>query len=121
MYFCTDCKKKFLKTKIVFQEHDTKEYKYEKIAVCPFCGGQGIGVITVRHCRSCGARLAPDNPDVYCNLACKKRGEKMWQKEYSRKLKSLTDPIVSMVKEICEYNKKNKTNLSYGQYVALKI
>lgn len=117
MYYCTDCGMDFNKPKIIYEKHRLSTPPYEKIRVCPFCGGNEIKEKEFSHCRCCGIKI--NNPDKkYCSIQCEKNGKKLWELQRKRLKLEKCNPINIILKELNDYNKKNKTNLSYGQYVA---
>ena len=120
MYRCQDCEKNFSSAKRIYDENTADSPPYEKHLVCPYCESENIGFIKVYHCRCCGARL-PFGVTDYCNEKCKKRGQKLWNREQKRKNQLKFDPIYIMTEMVDDYNKKHNTKYSYGQFVALVL
>lgn len=117
MYHCKVCNSYFDEAKLQFERHSLDTEPYEKQLVCPICNSAEFKEINPTHCRCCGAKLG-QNEYLYCSADCEERGKKMWEKQkkklnYERQL-----PLNIILKELREYNRLNKTNLSYGQYVA---
>ncbi len=120
MYYCEDCGAEFSLPKTFYESHGFTSPPYESVTVCPFCNSSSFKEI-VSHCRCCGAKLSLKRFGEYCSAACKAKGEKLWQKQRNRLIYELNNPINRMIREINNYNKINGTDLSYGQYVALKF
>jgi hypothetical protein len=117
MYICLKCGSEF-KTPIKLTEtHSLPNPPYESLYVCPNCKSSDYEEKKVKHCHCCGAKILNGDSD-YCSDACKIKGEKLWLKEAARKNLLTSSPIYCLVREADEYNKANKTNYSYGQYVA---
>ena len=118
MYCCLECGYEFKNPVRLTEKHNLDNPPYENIYVCPICKSTNFEEKKIYYCNCCGAKLF-DNKTDYCSEACKIKGEKLWAKELQRK-KLLTDsPVYSLVREVESYNRKNGTNYSYGQYVAL--
>lgn len=118
MYYCSECENEFQNPVKIYETHNLSAPPYEALYVCPYCKGTNFKKKEIKHCRCCGAKL-PTGKVNYCSDSCKLRGEKLWKKEMKRK-KLLSDSnLYKLVREVEEYNKINKTKLSYGQYVAL--
>ncbi len=118
MYICHECGYEFDNPAKIQETHGLSSLPFEIICVCPRCSSTNYKKTQSDFCRCCGARLREGKTD-YCSMSCKKRGEKLWQRELNRK-KILTDnPLFKVLRENEAYNKKHGTRLSYGQFVAL--
>lgn len=118
MYYCSSCNSYFDDLKIQFEHHSLSNEPYEKLYVCPICNSTEFKEINLTHCRCCGAKLK-DNDYLYCSPVCEARGKEMWEKQKRKQNYEKQLPINIILKELHEYNKINKTKLSYGQYVAI--
>ncbi len=118
MFYCKTCKQKFQKPKTVWESHGLDHPPYERVSLCPLCGGTDIHPAPT-HCRCCGAKLY-DTIGEYCCEKCRLRGEEMWRLERKKRKKQEKDPLYLLVRETEEYNRKNGTRLSYGQFVFIK-
>ena len=117
MYYCNDCESEFEKYRKVCERHSLDSPPYEILYVCPFCSSTDFTEISATHCRSCGAKLLSAG-EKYCSAECETRGN-ILKRKLNKKLEyQLNDPVYKIAREIESYNKKNKTNLSYGKYVA---
>ena len=117
MYYCTDCGIEFNKPKNIYEKHTLSSPPYEKISVCPHCGGNEIKEKEFSHCRCCGIKI--NTPErKYCSKECERKGKKLWELQRKRLKLERVNPINIIIRELKDYNKKNKTNFSYGQYVA---
>ncbi len=116
MYYCQDCGYEFVSPQKIFEKHSLEKPPFEMFFVCPSCKGVNYKEKTSTHCRCCGAKLTQAGD--YCSSACRDAGRKMWEAEQKRKKLNFTNPIAVIVREVEEFNRKNGTNLSYGQYVA---
>lgn len=117
MYHCTDCKSIFstpLKCKET--EHAFGEL-YEVSIYCPFCKSSYIEIYEPQYCRCCGRKLK-EGEHLYCSRACLKNGERLYRIQKENKLRIKNSPVYVIARKLMEYNRKNKTNLSYGQFVA---
>lgn len=76
-------------------------------------------------CRMCGNIFERETPkQAYCSERCRRIARKasylrhvQRKKEQERRLK---DPLDKTLRELDEYNAKNGTSLSYGQYQVMK-
>ena len=118
MFYCKDCGFEFEKPLKLFDKHNLETPPYEKLNVCPACKSTRIEERLITHCRCCGARLNGDIKD-YCSEACKKNGEQLRNIESKRRKIQLESPLNMLVREVNEYNTRNNTKYSYGQYVAI--
>ena len=118
MYYCQDCKKEFEYVEVVFERHGLDAPPFERLKLCPFCHSDSFKELTGTHCKYCGSKLREKGD--YCSDYCRKLGEKLWEKQGLEKILRKKSLLEVTLKEIDSYNKSNKTNLSYGQYVALK-
>ena len=118
MYYCPDCGYEFETALKLVETHSLSAPPFEEIYLCPCCKGKNFYEKILNHCRCCGAKLLKMGTD-YCSQNCRIRGEKLWKKEMIRRKLNFDNPINIIVKEIDSYNANNKTNYSYGQYVAL--
>ena len=117
MFYCTECGLEFYNAKKIYERHSLDSPPYEKILCCPNCCSHSITELKATHCRCCGIKLSSSQKD-YCSDSCKKRGELLWKKQTENYTLLCESPLNKMVREVEEYNIKNHTNLSYGQYVA---
>ena len=119
MYYCNECEREFETPRKEYESHGLPYPPFEKIYVCPFCRSNSISKKTT-HCRCCGAKLKNGKTE-YCSSACRFKGEKLWQKQ-NLKIKEMYDnPLNQKVREVEIFNRKNNTNYSYGQFVALEF
>lgn len=118
MYYCTECGCEFEAAKCYTETHSLFSPPYEERRCCPFCGSSSIRVKAVSYCRCCGAKLGSEEKE-YCSPSCRKRGEAMRRRELNRKRLIYSSPLFQTVREVDEYNKRNHTDYSYGQYVTL--
>ncbi len=118
MYFCLDCGYTFLHALKTYENHRLSSPPYEVINVCPSCKSQNFRAKNSDYCHYCGAKLKKGRID-YCSKECRQKGEKVWLKEKKRKKILVDSPIYKRVREAEEYNRKNKTKYSYGQYTAI--
>lgn len=118
MFYCKKCGYEFNRAQKRYERHGLMSPPYEKYYVCPNCGSGDFVEKVITHCRCCGARILGDE-DIYCSERCRVRGEKLYELERKRRKIRDESPINEIVKKTKEYNKVNKTNFSYGQYVAL--
>ncbi len=118
MYYCNLCDSYFDEAKIQFERHSLDTEPFEKHYVCPVCNSAEFKEINLTHCRCCGARLK-ENEYLYCSPECEERGKKMWEKQKRKKYYEQQMPLNIILRELGEYNRLNKTKLSYGQYVAI--
>lgn len=117
MYYCQDCGFEFPAPQKIFEKHSLEKPPFETFFVCPSCKGVNYALKVSSHCRCCGAKLTEGQRD-YCNASCRESGKKMWEAERKRRALNFANPIAVIVRETDEYNKKNGTKLSYGQYIA---
>lgn len=120
MYYCQDCKKYFERARRLTECHGLDCPPFERYYVCPFCLGHNFKETEIKHCRCCGARLAPEKTD-YCNHLCRTNGEKLWRTEEKRKRERMLNPVNATVAQVELYNRKNGTSYSYGQFVSLVL
>lgn len=118
MYYCSDCKKEFLKPIKKYETHGLNHPPYEAFYVCPFCNSTNYNENKAKYCKCCGARLKTQQIN-YCSDKCKINYEKLKREEYKRHKKLVDSPLVKLIKEVEGFNKQNGTKYSYGQYVAL--
>lgn len=114
MYYCLDCEEKFERP----YRKAAKGKPTDKTDYCPYCDSKNIEELVVEYCRCCGRKLKNGNRR-YCSSVCISRGPKMYERQEKRLIKLRSSPIYQIARKIAEYNKKNNTDLSYGQYVAL--
>jgi predicted nucleic acid-binding Zn ribbon protein len=79
-------------------------------------------------CAICGAPI-PDGSKYYnfCSDACAEKGKEKSRKKYTEKKRAermtkkkparAVSSLDKVLKELREYNERNNTNLSYGQFV----
>lgn len=69
-------------------------------------------------CELCGKEFKSKANNVkYCSAECKRLANIGHQVQRKRKVKS--HGLDKVLKSLDEYNKKNGTNLSYGQFIAM--
>ncbi len=118
MYFCLDCGYTFKHALKVYEKHRLSTPPYEVINVCPSCKSQNFRQKQSDYCHYCGAKLKKGQTN-YCSAECKHKGKKAWKKEKKRKKILVDSPLYKRVRETEEYNLKNNTKYSYGQYTAI--
>lgn len=118
MYVCIECGLKFENPLQLEEKHNLNSPPFESISVCPRCKTTNFKSEAVRYCRCCGVRLSSTKAD-YCSDRCETNGKKLWQKEFAHKNILYESEIYKLVRMVDEYNLKNRTRLSYGQFVAL--
>lgn len=118
MFYCFDCGNEFENPKKIYETHNVQSEPFEKILVCPVCSSTKFKEKITTHCRCCGARLPKGNKE-YCSERCHTKGEYLRSKEIKRKKTAERNPINTILKELNIYNTLNRTNYSYGQYVAI--
>ncbi len=118
MYYCPDCGCEFEKAEVYTETHGLASPPFEECRCCPNCGSGGFRLKTSSHCRCCGARLAPGEKE-YCSDVCRKRGEEMWSRELKKRKLRRKSSLNRIIAELTEYNQRNHTDYSYGQYVTL--
>ncbi|MBQ0084055.1 MAG: hypothetical protein KBS52_04745 [Clostridiales bacterium] len=118
MYYCQDCKRKFNSPKKITETHSLPCPPYEVFYVCPFCLGADFKKIEPRYCKCCGARVYKKGD--YCSVSCKKQGEYLYEMQRKRRKELFESPLYRAVRQVEEYNRKNGTHLSYGQFFAMK-
>lgn len=118
MFYCKSCGYEFDHADVTYETHGLQSPPFEEICVCPACRSTDFFEKSSTHCRCCGSRL-PAGAKDYCCETCRTRGEKLWKKERKRRNVLSQSPLNLLVKEVDAYNRKNGTNYSYGQYVAL--
>lgn len=117
MYYCPDCGYEFEEPEKIYETHGFNTPPYEKLTVCPMCKATSFYEKVNTHCRCCGAKLKKGGK--YCSASCQEKGERLWQKERIRRRIRQSDPLNEIIREIESYNKINKTDYSYGKYVAI--
>lgn len=118
MYYCSDCGREFETAAVSTETHGLASPPFEEACLCPLCGSGNIKPKAVYYCRCCGAKLRADEKE-YCSPSCRKRGEEMRRRELKKKKLIFSSPLFQTVREANEYNEKNHTDYSYGQYVTL--
>lgn len=118
MYYCQACKSKFERPNKIYETHGLSTPPFEVFYICPFCGSENFQEIQIKYCHCCGARLKP-NQDDFCSENCRITAEKLRLAEYKRTKFEAESPLHILIKELTEYNLKNNTDYSYGQYVTL--
>ncbi len=119
MYICLECRYEFENPVKLQENHRFVAPPFETVCVCPKCKTTNYKKSKSDFCRCCGAKLKENQHD-YCSDSCKKRGEKLWQKELKRKKLLEDNPLYQIIRENEAYNKQHGENLSYGQFMALK-
>lgn len=118
MYYCADCGCEFETADVCKEVHSFTEPPYEEVLLCPVCKNATIRAKTVSYCRCCGAKVSGGEKE-YCSPSCRKKGEEMHKLELKKKRQMYSSPLFETVREVDEYNKINRTDYSYGQYVTL--
>lgn len=118
MYYCPDCGYEFKVALRYTETHNLDYPPFEDVFVCPNCKGRNYYEKIETHCRCCGARLS-ENLKEYCSESCYMKGMKMWNKEKARRKINEKSPLTELTREVKNFNRKNNTEYSYGQYVAL--
>ncbi|MBR4099773.1 MAG: hypothetical protein IKK55_02155 [Clostridia bacterium] len=118
MYICLECNTVFENPKPLTETHGLTSPPYEVLYVCPACKGTNYKPQEIKYCHCCGARLNASRKR-YCSTACENKGEKLRRQEQKRYKFLRESYIYKVVREVEEYNRRNNTRLSYGQYVAL--
>lgn len=118
MYYCSDCGCEFETAALFTETHGFTTPPFEERRCCPLCGSGNIKEKAVSYCRCCGARLGNCERE-YCSPSCRKRGEEMRRREIKKQRLVFSSPLFETVREVDEYNRKNGTDYSYGQYVTL--
>lgn len=118
MYYCPDCGYEFETPEKLYETHGLPSPPYEVILHCPECRSTAFYEKNSTHCRCCGARLSKETKE-YCSDSCRNKGEKLWLAQQRKRKLASTGAIGKIIKDINEYNRKNHTDYSYGQYVAL--
>ncbi len=119
MYYCPDCGYEFENPQKTLERHGFTDKPFEKLAVCPDCGGTDFYEKNSTHCRCCGSRLSESQSD-YCSETCKRKGLKLWKREQKRRKIRNYSPINTFIAELTLFNLQNNTELSYGQYESKK-
>lgn len=118
MYYCSDCGCDFESAAVFKETHGLASPPFEEVRCCPLCGSVNIKLKPQAYCQCCGAKLAKGERG-YCSPACRKKGEEMRRRELKKHNNMLSSSLFQTVREVDEYNAKNHTDLSYGQYVTL--
>lgn len=118
MYYCKNCGGEFESPEKTYEKHGLSSPPFEPLYICPYCSSTEFREKTATHCRCCGAKLKKGDTE-YCSISCRKKGEKLWERERLRLNLQQESPINKIIKELQGYNKLNGTNYSYGQYVSL--
>lgn len=118
MYYCSDCGCEFETAAVYRESHGFSTPPFEERRCCPGCSGGNFHLKDASHCRCCGAKLSREEKE-YCSEACRIKGEAMWKSERRKRKLSFSSPLNRIVRQTQEFNRKNHTNYSYGQYVAL--
>ena len=120
MYLCKTCGRKFNTPQKSYEKHGYTNPPYEKKYICPFCKSTDFHEVVHTHCKCCGALLIKSQSE-YCSRSCKTKGEKLWNEQMERFKAEHDSPINIILREIKDFNIRNGTNYSYGQYVALTM
>ncbi len=118
MYRCQDCEKSFRYVEVVFEKHDLNSPPYERIKRCPFCKSLNYRSYRECYCGCCGAPT--EDGREYCNDSCKRVGEALKEAEKKKQQFIRNFDVSRAIKEVDEYNRRNKTKYSYGQYFNMK-
>ena len=116
MYQCQDCEHEFLYSECIEETHGLSFGPYEKISVCPYCKSQKFFKIENRYCKYCGRKLK-SNELEYCSKECKRKGETMWREQARRKNLYEKSSLISVTRQLEEYNKLHNTKYTYGTFV----
>lgn len=118
MHYCSDCGCEFETAAVLTETHGLASPPFEERRCCPLCGSGNIKTEEISYCRCCGAKLGTGEKE-YCSSSCRKRGEEMRRRETKKRKLIFSSPLFQTVREVDEYNQKNHTDYSYGQYVTL--
>lgn len=118
MYICKNCGLEFETPLKATETHLFSDTPFEVLYLCPACKSNHFHEKDMTHCRCCGAKLS-SGAEEYCSEACRRKGNKLWDKQKKRLKREENDPLFLLVKEAALYNRKNGTDYSYGQYVSL--
>ncbi len=118
MFYCNNCRSYFDVPFIIKESQGAPPPYCEESEVCPSCQSSDYKATYSGYCRCCGRKIP--NTREYCNETCRKAGEEMWVRQRQRQEDRKKDPMYITLAQIDLYNKKHGTNLSYGQYTAMK-
>lgn len=113
MFYCKNCGLEFEKPKRHYETHGLCS-PHELIYICPTCKSTNIYEKLLTHCKHCGVKLRNDEKN-YCSNECRKRANNLNSKRQSAEPPNTC--LYDIMKGLENYNKINKKNLSYGQYV----
>ena len=116
MYHCKDCGFEFLYADTIFERHGLALPPFEQIQVCPNCKSRNFERTKISHCRCCGRRINKANTE-YCSKECKIKGEFMWREQSRRRKLYENSSLISVTRQLDEYNEQHKTNYTYGNFV----
>lgn len=116
MYHCKDCGFEFLYAATTFERHGLALPPFEKMQVCPNCKSHNFEKSKISHCRCCGRRINKANAE-YCSKECKTKGEFMWREQARRRKLYENSSLISIARQLDEYNKQHKTHYTYGNFV----
>ena len=117
MFYCSDCGGEFEIYEKRIEMHGFDSPPFEESFICPYCSSSNVKEKKRSFCKCCGVKLHNTRRE-YCSDECKKNWHLLWKRELKRRKQLESDPLYELVKELENYNKINKTNLSYGQYIA---
>lgn len=118
MYYCKNCTGEFITAETVTETHGLPTPPYEEMLHCPLCGSNDYYEKTVKHCHCCGAKIIGGEGE-YCSSTCRNKGERMWSEQIDKNRKMYVSEINKALREVEAYNEENRTNYSYGQFVAI--
>ena len=116
MFYCKKCGGEFEIYDKQTEMHGFCSPPFEESFLCPYCGSNNIEEKEKTYCKCCGIKLR-NNEKVFCSDECRKHWKLLLRKELKRRKEYESSPLIELIKEVEIYNKANKTNLSYGQYV----
>ena len=116
MFVCKNCGETFNIPKAVAERHNLSEAPFETLHFCPKCDSADLYETAGGYCRNCGRKIAKGKE--YCNDTCRKQGEALWAKQRADREKLKDDPMLKLIRQTNEYNKRHGTRLSYGQFTA---
>lgn len=119
MYHCNDCKRNFDYVKIVYEDRGLVGGQSEKVFLCPFCDSTSFTEEKGNYCKCCGRNLGNSKKD-YCNDSCRRGAIREAKRALEREEKKKTNKLYIALNEVKNYNDRTGSNLSYGQYFAVK-
>lgn len=120
MYYCTDCKQFFKTPKTLREHHGDLPAPFEEWLCCPKCESTEIEETDKKYCKCCGKTLKKDQVG-YCSEECLNTALLIKKRKIKDRTLGFSKSISLTVKLVTLYNLKNKTKLSYGQFVSLVL